>query len=172
MALRHHKIHPITAEQFEYLNLRPDWQIISVPEDNWRKIPNLPRINDTMAVYASGCPHTPQTFNDIEHVGACDIVAYEQYPQIEKGEISINICHCVFQKLKTSTDQYEYLMHYPFNSGSHLNDGAIQSILTTLNGFCRLPSFNVIWVSGKVYSWHGSIGESFCRRVRFRWFTA
>lgn len=116
--IRRHKILPITAEQYEYLSLQPDWRIVSVPEDNWRKIPNLPRINDTMAVYASGCIHTPQTFNNIEHVGACDIVAYEKNPKIEKGETSINVYHCVFQKLKTISGNFEYLMHYPFKSGT------------------------------------------------------
>ena len=112
------KRHPITSEQFDYLTLQPNWKMVAVPPQNWPKIPNLPRPADTLAIYASGCSINTQTHLNIEHVGACDIVAYEDNPDIKKNEGHINVYHCLFQKLKTPSHGLEYIMHYPFKTGS------------------------------------------------------
>jgi hypothetical protein len=112
-----HKIQPISQAVFESLSLKPNWKVVELSPEQWRQIPNLPRPNDTITVYMSGSLENPVTWNGIQHVAACDVVAYEANPKTEKGEGPLNVYHCLFQKLQVATGGFEYLMHYPFNTG-------------------------------------------------------
>lgn len=103
--------------------------MVAVPPENWSKIPKLPRPSDTLGIYASGCQFNSQTHADIEHVGACDVVAYEATPNTENNEGHINVYHCLFQKLKAPSHGFEYIMHYPLKTGTiigHWPDGDIE----------------------------------------------
>ncbi len=101
--------YPLTESQFESLNGLEDWNPTDIPFSEWRKIPNLPRREDTIAVMASGCI-SPGKLNGVSGIVGIDVLVHE--PRPKPGEKSGNAYHFVIQKI--NDDRYPYLMHGPF----------------------------------------------------------
>ena len=103
---------PLTQDQFDELQLLPDWQIDEVPQEHWKKIPGLARPDDTFAVMASGSISNPQTLNGINAIAGLDILVHEG--RRKPDELPGNAYHFVIQKI--DDPRYPYLIHGEFKS--------------------------------------------------------
>lgn len=103
--------YPLTEEQFKCLKGLENWDVFEIPVAEWQRIPNLPRMEDTIAVMASG-GFLGTTLNQITAIIGLDILVHETRPT--PGEKAGNAYHMVIQKI--SDIRYPYLMHGPFRS--------------------------------------------------------
>ncbi|HAH46658.1 hypothetical protein [Gimesia sp.] len=104
------KKYPLTANQFDGLNVLTGWSINELPDSTWKDIPNLPRKENTISVMASGdC--SSEILNGINSIVGIDVLVHETNPK--PGEKPGNAYHMVIQKI--NDDKYPYLMHGPFN---------------------------------------------------------
>jgi hypothetical protein len=103
--------YPLTQTQFETLR-GSDWQIQELPYSEWDKVPNLPRRDDVVAVFYSGCMNQTKCLNGISSVVGFDIVAHEERPQ--PGEPALNVYHAVIQQLDAARNPVPFLLHAPF----------------------------------------------------------
>lgn len=103
--------YPLTQAQFETLR-GSDWKIQELPYSEWDKVPNLPRRDDVVAVFYSGCMNQTKCLNGISSVVGFDIVAHEERPQ--PGEPTLNVYHAVIQQLDATRNPVPFLLHAPF----------------------------------------------------------
>lgn len=104
--------YPLTHAQFETLR-GTDWKIQELPRSEWDKVPNLPRRDDVVAVFYSGCMNQEKCLNGISSVVGFDIVAHEERPQ--PGEPALNVYHAVIQQLDPTRNSAPFLLHAPFH---------------------------------------------------------
>lgn len=106
---------PITQEQFDLLKTTENWNIDEVDKKFWDKIPGIQRLQDTIAIMASGSFSDPRIMHFIDNIVAgIDVLAHEPKPKINKKEKEGNAYHYVFQK--TGKTELPYIMHGPYRT--------------------------------------------------------
>ncbi len=106
--------YPLTDEQFRQLLLCQGWEINDVPPEISPKIPGLVRLNETIAVMASGSTDDPRILNDISAIAGVDVLAHETKPKEDEPEG--NAYHFAIQKTKDT--RCPFIMYGPFKSGT------------------------------------------------------
>ncbi len=108
---------PLTSEQFSKLKLTGGWNIDDVPRERWNDIPGLQRLDDTVAVMASGCVDDPKILNGILANAGLDILVSEANPKPHEPEG--NAYHYVIQEVKHP--EFPYVLHGPYRSQTMVN---------------------------------------------------
>jgi len=103
---------PLTKEQYDLLGVKAGWELVEVDKEHWRKIPGIQRLDDTVAIMASGCIDDTRVLNDIHAIAGFDVLVHETRPQPNEPEG--NAYHYVVQELRRS--DYPYVLHGPFRS--------------------------------------------------------
>lgn len=103
---------PITQAQFDLITTGGGWCIDEVPQEYWKHIPGLQRLQDTIAIMASGTASEPKVLNGIRSYAGLDVLTHE--PDPHPGEPEGNAYHYVFQQVPDP--RYPYIMHGPFRS--------------------------------------------------------
>lgn len=84
-----------------------------MPPEHWAKIPGLQRLNDTVAVMASGTLSDPGVLNDVENaIAGADVLVHESNPYPDEPEG--NAYHYVVQRI--NDPRFPYVVHGPFRS--------------------------------------------------------
>ena len=102
--------YPLTAQEFERLK-SSGWEIRELPRSEWAHIPNLPRRDDLVAVFYSGCMNQEKVLNGISSVAGFDAVAFESRPK--PGEPELNVYHGVIQKVDETKNAKPFILHAP-----------------------------------------------------------
>jgi hypothetical protein len=106
--------YPLREEQFRQLPIGPGWTLNDVPRELWYKIPALVRIEDTLAIMASGSTGDPRILDDIKAIAKVEQLVHETRPRFSEPEG--NAYHFVIQKIRHS--EYPFLMHGPYRWGT------------------------------------------------------
>lgn len=110
---------PLTEEQYDKLCTTDGWKLNEVPAENWEKIPGLIRLEDTVAIMASGTVSDPRILNTIHAIAGFDVLVYESHPMVHKAEPEGNAYHYVIQKI--NYDRYPYLIYGPYRSETRVD---------------------------------------------------
>jgi hypothetical protein len=105
----------LKLDDFGILSKCDNWVIYEIPRTHWNLIPTIHRIDDAIAVFASGCFEQPKRLNGFLAGMGIDTVAYEAEPKPNTKEEEINVYHTVITQLpRVMPDGSAYWLDGPY----------------------------------------------------------